>query len=977
MLLTFLYGQSAEYSPAKSFETRNGKIEKVSGYDVGYLVYHNVANQPEDLAVVADTLRNFAGAGWFRINGAPIQEIAAHPESPVRRITENFPEQTTKFTTFDLDNWPVSPDMSAQHGWTLDKPETTAALIRHYLRQHGLSSLAMSDFIFLLTSSQFTRATLNCHLYFLLETPRTLSQMRMIATGFNTFKGEKLLDTAPYKAVQPDYIAPPKCLNFADPIPAHARIYYSQGSAKFVPESEFSKNILDNLPKDWLTSGLVDPLGKNWLDSIRRFVGSDQGINNPAFRAAAQLANEVGKVAVLANIDAYAKQMHDEAWKAILLHGKRGDAKDRATYNVARFKQYLESATRSHKEFGKGVDDSAKLVLAAIEDAAKGNTYPLTDRVTLSGAAKLMTKHPATWMTIRAQVRKQLKGIISVADFEKLVKQALSNDTAVNSTAKTATGELVSLSSAQGEDMLIRPMLSTYRFILDRDGNFFMQSPDSEHKVLAFNGEMVNIFYRDAMQRTGDNVSLMFGRKCMSMLIADKISPNNNSLHISRADVAKRTMPIGDTITDGCWINLGVQKSGRDQCAKITPGKVEIFDKKDTSIKWLEVCSSLIPTEQDFSERFPHEKEPTPEFLISFYRANILKYIVCDKEDLVALTSWLVTALTSRPLSYIGEFVGSYGCGKSTGSDFAKNLIDPTEQSLAGGGTRSTFSGKPDENFFAVVSDQLVTIFDNIGVLSAQVQDLFCQISTGMRYSLRILYTQTQLDRFIQRPIILTGLAQMITRPDLISRAMCISFSKIPSFNPNYLDEWERDRPYLFGGLLHIAAKAMEHIKNISGTSASLLSQRDIVIAAVAGVLHNLKGVDTSFVEYLNTEKHMIYVRDNNFVMLFIAFLQGLPQNDYTLPVYDIRNRFQSWVEQHIGTQQVVTVRTASGVSDTIGVRVTNAKLPENSVGFGWALSKATHAINAVSGWEFYDHKRMASGKTRSFRRKLLLTDIL
>jgi hypothetical protein len=457
-------------------------------------------------------------------------------------------------------------------------------------------------------------------------------------------------------------------------------------------------------------------------------------------------------------------------------------------------------------------------------------------------------------------------------------------------------------------------------------------------------------------------------------LFADLANPISESIAPKQTLVGRRVIPLGDTITKGCWYNAGVQDDGEHKSIHLTASGPVIHSNIDTP-RWINAASNILPTDHAFYERFGNDIDPTPQFLLDFYKNNITKYIRCNENDLASLTSWLVTALTNRPLSYIGEFVGPHNCGKSTGADFAKDLIDPSFQALGSGAARSVFAGKVDENFFALLNSQLITIFDNIGVLHPSVQDVLCQVSTGMKYNIRILYKQKQMENFIQRPVILTGLSKLITRPDLMSRAMTINFSEMPQINTRIMEEWYADKPFLFGGLLHLTSLVMKAIEGITSVPVENVSQREIVFAAVASVLEGKTVIDVTAVTDRKIQQYIEQITSNAMCAAMFAFFQEMKVPEIIVTTAELMRDFTTWLERNRGVNKLVQLSTDKEVFRPHEFVVSYKAIPESVNSFGWYLNKYHHAFEALSGWEL-DTSRRTKGVTRRYIRKLSLTDL-
>ena len=972
MILTFLYGTDRDYKPSKTYGLEQGEVKKTDDYNLGYTFYFNSFVHAEDLPTISQTLKNFADKGWFRINGAPNDSLLAAPHTPVRRLSENFPEVSTRFTSYDIDGYPIPPDVAAQIGWSLNDPESTASVIRWVLSSLKLYSLACSDFVFLLTSSQFDRTKLNCHLYFLFEVPKSLAEMRNIIIGINTFYGTKVLDHAPYNPVQPDYIAAPNCVGFKNPIDKENRIHYSQSLYSLVPEDLHRTELRTITPPKWATSGLVSQIADNWLDTIKLYVGGDRGINEPAFRAAAQLVHEVGKERVIHNIDHYARMLHEEAWKAMMEKGHRGDLKDQNTYNVARFRQYLESATRTGKTFGEEVDSLESEVNNAIEHAKLGSIDLLYQRPMVEKYKRLRDKYAATWIKVKARIARELRGIIKISDINELIAKA------TNLVPISNTNQLEQVEALSGtENDMIRPILDRYRFVSDQNDMLYLIPMGDCKDLIEVNNDLINTFYRDGLMLSANKVSHMFGKKCMSVLMADFRNPTMLHTEIDKKMVGMRTLSMGQSFEDGLWYNAGVQPDKTHRVVELS-AKELIVQENPTTPVWKRVPPNILPTAEIYKKKFPNVDEVNPDMLIDYYKKNITQYINCDTDDITPLTSWLVTAMSCKPLAYIGEFIGPHNCGKSTGADLAKDLIDPSGRSLSSGSERSVFTGNTDENFFALIDEQQVTILDNIGILKAQVQDVLCQISTGMRYNTRILYTHSQMSRYIQKPIILTGLARSITRPDLSSRAMVVNFSSMPVFRQGFIKEWYEDKPLFFGAILHIIQRSMAMIAGNKSFNAKGVSQRDIIYSSVSAVLSGMSSIDVQSVIHLRQGKYVEEVGASAFLSSLIAYFQQVHSREMVVRMTyaELKKDLEGFCYSFAGREVAIRLFADTGiVIDEKFITILGRK-SETMNSFNWAFNKAIHAFESVSSWKIVDKKRAGRGTTLTFERKKVLTDL-
>ena len=100
-------------------------------------------------------------------------------------------------------------------------------------------------------------------------------------------------------------------------------------------------------------------------------------------------------------------------------------------------------------------------------------------------------------------------------------------------------------------------------------------------------------------------------------------------------------------------------------------------------------------------------------------------------------------------------------------------LIDPNVASLR--------SLPREERDLAISANNAhVLAFDNVSHLSPWISDALCRVATGAGFATRQLYTDTDeilLDA--SRPVILTGIVDVVTRADLADRALAIKLEPI------------------------------------------------------------------------------------------------------------------------------------------------------------------------------------------------------
>lgn len=180
---------------------------------------------------------------------------------------------------------------------------------------------------------------------------------------------------------------------------------------------------------------------------------------------------------------------------------------------------------------------------------------------------------------------------------------------------------------------------------------------------------------------------------------------------------------------------------------------------------------------------------------------------VRSEDDFKLLIGWLVGALRPKGPFPLLAINGEQGSAKSTLSSMVRSLIDPNVAPIRA-------APQNDRELVVAARNSLVTAFDNLSDLPAWLSDALCRLSTGQGYSTRELYTDwSELVVKVMRPVILNGIPDLTTRPDLADRCIHITLQAISDDARRSLDaieaDFERRRPELLGALLDAVSCAL------------------------------------------------------------------------------------------------------------------------------------------------------------------------
>jgi hypothetical protein len=181
--------------------------------------------------------------------------------------------------------------------------------------------------------------------------------------------------------------------------------------------------------------------------------------------------------------------------------------------------------------------------------------------------------------------------------------------------------------------------------------------------------------------------------------------------------------------------------------------------------------------------------------------------------DFVLYVNCILAALRHHAKYPVLCVNGEHGTAKSTATRIHRRLTDPNTTEL-----RSLPSGERDA--FIAATNSYVLPFDNVSKLSEWLSDTLCRLSTGGGFTTRELYTDDAEVLFdASRPIVLNGIGDAITKPDLASRTIFLTTQVIPDdkrqTESELFAEFEQEAQAILGALLDAVARGLRELPNV------------------------------------------------------------------------------------------------------------------------------------------------------------------
>jgi hypothetical protein len=186
---------------------------------------------------------------------------------------------------------------------------------------------------------------------------------------------------------------------------------------------------------------------------------------------------------------------------------------------------------------------------------------------------------------------------------------------------------------------------------------------------------------------------------------------------------------------------------------------------------------------------------------------------VSDDDGWCLVVAWLVQALRPTGPYPVLLLQGEQGSAKSTAERLFRALVDPSAAPL-----RTT--PRNEHDLYIAATSAWVIALDNISNLQPWLSDALCRLSTGGGFSTRTLYENREQELFdATRPVILNGITDVTTRPDLLDRALIVPLPPIPEDErkpeAELWADFEKARPSILGVLFDAVVGALGRVSSL------------------------------------------------------------------------------------------------------------------------------------------------------------------
>ena len=178
--------------------------------------------------------------------------------------------------------------------------------------------------------------------------------------------------------------------------------------------------------------------------------------------------------------------------------------------------------------------------------------------------------------------------------------------------------------------------------------------------------------------------------------------------------------------------------------------------------------------------------------------------------DFVLIVSWLLGCLRPRgPYPALCLF-GEQGSGKSVACRLLRTVLDPNSAALRA-------APKEPRDLVISANNSWIQSLDNISHIPAWLSDGLCRLATGAGFAIRELYSDRDETIFdSQRPVLINAIEEVVSRADLLDRALIVTLSTIPDEDRRAEAElwsaFEQARPRILGALLDAVSAGLRNL---------------------------------------------------------------------------------------------------------------------------------------------------------------------
>jgi len=248
-----------------------------------------------------------------------------------------------------------------------------------------------------------------------------------------------------------------------------------------------------------------------------------------------------------------------------------------------------------------------------------------------------------------------------------------------------------------------------------------------------------------------------------------------------------------------------------------------------------------------------------------------------DDNQWLLLKMWLVAACIPNVPCPALVLEGPQGSGKSTTQRTLRNTIDPNIAPV-----RS--QPRAEEDLVIAARNGAIVSIDNLSSIPNWLSDALCRVVTGGGLSKRTLYSdldETLVE--VRRPIVLNGISDILSRPDLVDRAIILNLPALSERDiwdeRKSLRQFEEAHPEILGGLFDTVGGVLAEIDRVDSEGIELSRMADFANTILA--MESVLGMEPR--SLLNVYKDnrnqasLLMIEADPFIVELVTYLERTP----------------------------------------------------------------------------------------------------
>jgi hypothetical protein len=253
---------------------------------------------------------------------------------------------------------------------------------------------------------------------------------------------------------------------------------------------------------------------------------------------------------------------------------------------------------------------------------------------------------------------------------------------------------------------------------------------------------------------------------------------------------------------------------------------------------------------------------------------------VVGEGERALLAGFLVGALKPEGPYPVLALSAEQGSGKTTAARMIRSLIDPSTVPLRA-------EPRNSHDLMIAAHNGWLLSFDNLSYLPQWLSNAFCRFSTGGGNATRQLYTDNEEILFdAQRPIVISSIEDVVTRPDLLDRTIILPLLQIDAHSrlpeSRLWAQFDRARGRILGGLLDAVSTAMQDQPSIELDELPRMADFALWATAAEPGLGVKSGAFMAAYSGNRADAHSLALDAEPVAATLIAFMEGQESGEWT-----------------------------------------------------------------------------------------------